>query len=114
MQPWPSKENVDHLRRNFFFKSQAWSPCNTDTGTENYAAFINTILNKITNNDSTIIIQIDISVTQTLLICILKYSDKVNATIEYILTFKRFNKSLNNQYFLKIKLFFVYQYRSLT
>lgn len=56
----------------------------------------NTVLNKITNIDSTVLNQTDTTVIKTLLFGSLKYSNQVNlrilnATIEYIIISKRFD-----------------------
>ena len=61
----------------------------------------NTLLNKNTSIDSNTLNQADVTITKTLLFGNLKYSNKVdsqilNASIDFILTSKRFDEPLLN------------------
>ena len=67
----------------------------------NFLAERNALLNKITNIDSKISNQADANITKTLLFGNLKYSNEINlkilnASIDSILTCKRFDKPLLN------------------
>ena len=71
----------------------------------NFLTERNTLLNKITNIDSNLLNQADATITKTLLFGNSKYSNEINfqilnASIDFILTSKRFH--LNNEDLIKI------------
>ena len=67
----------------------------------NFLTERNTLLNKITNIDSNILNQADTTITKTLLFGNSKYSNEINlqilnASVDFILTSKRFDEPLLN------------------
>ena len=101
-----SLEVIDKLNQFYTYGSDIENTFHFLLYCPNFLAERNTLLNKITNIDSDVLNQADTTVTKTLLFSNSKYSNEanlkiLNASIDFILTSKRFNEPLK---FLIIKI----------
>ena len=96
------KNNFQHTLNPFCIcGSDAENPCQFLLHCPNFLTERNTLLNKITNIESNILYQADATITKKLLFGNPKYSNEINlqtlnASIEFILTSKKFDEPLLN------------------